>query len=49
MANELDFMQGSTDTTDEIKTEYFGDRSIVKFFIREENNSSKIYQELIDK
>lgn len=35
--------------TDEIKTEYFGDRSIVKFFIREEDNSSKIYQELIDK
>lgn len=35
--------------TDEWITEYFGDKSIVKFFIRPESNSSKIYKELIDK
>lgn len=35
--------------TDEWITEYFGDKSIVKFFIRLESNSSKIYKELIDK
>ncbi len=35
--------------TDEWITEYFGDKSIVKFFIRPESNSSKIYNELIDK
>ncbi len=28
---------------------YFGDKSIVKFIIRPEGNSSKIYQELVDK
>lgn len=35
--------------TDEWITEYFGDKSIVKFFIRPESNSSKIYKEQIDK
>lgn len=35
--------------TDEWITEYFGDKSIVKFFIRLESNSSKIYKEQIDK
>lgn len=35
--------------TDEWRTEYFGDKSIVKFFVRPESNSSKVYQELIDK
>lgn len=35
--------------TDEWITEYFGDKSIVKFFIRPESNSSKIYRESIDK
>ena len=33
--------------TDEVISDYFGDRSIVKFFIRTDSNSSKIYQELI--
>lgn len=35
--------------TDEWITEYFGDKSLVKFFVRPESNSSKIYKELIDK
>lgn len=35
--------------TDEQTIKAFGDRSIVKFFIREESNSAKIYQELVDK
>lgn len=35
--------------TDEWITEYFGDISIVKFFIRPESNSSKTYNELINK
>lgn len=36
--------------TDEEVTDAFGDRKIVKFFIREDNKSSmKIYQELINK
>lgn len=35
--------------TDEWMTEYFGDKSIVKFYIRPESNSSKIYREPIDK
>lgn len=35
--------------TDEWITEYFGDKSIVKFFVRLESNSSKIYKEQIDK
>ena len=35
--------------TDEWTTEFFGDQSIVKFFIRPDSNSSKIYKELIDK
>lgn len=35
--------------TDEVKSDYFGGRNIVKFFIRTDSDSSKIYQELIDK
>lgn len=35
--------------TDEWITEYFGDKSIVKFFVRPESNLSKIYKEQIDK
>ena len=35
--------------TDEWRTEYFGDKSIVKFFIRPESNSAKVYMELVDK
>lgn len=34
--------------TDGWITEYFGDKSIIKFYIRPESNSSKIYRELID-
>lgn len=34
--------------TDEWITEYFGDKSIVKFFVRPEGNTAKIYQELVD-
>lgn len=35
--------------TDEWITEYFGDKSMVKFFVRPEGNSSRIYKELVDK
>ena len=35
--------------TDEEKVGTFGDRSIIKFFIRDESNSAKVYQELVDK
>lgn len=35
--------------TDEARIETFGDRTITKFFVRDENNSARIYQELIDK
>lgn len=35
--------------TDEEKIETFGNRSIVKFFVRDESNNAKIYQELVDK
>lgn len=35
--------------TDEVKENYFGDKSIVKFFVRPEGNTAKIYQEIIDK
>ena len=35
--------------TDGWITGYFGDKSMVKFFIRPESNSSAIYRELIDK
>lgn len=35
--------------TDEERIGTFGDRSIVKFFVREDSNSSKVYQEIIDK
>lgn len=34
--------------TDGWITECFGDKSIIKFYIRPESNSSKIYRELID-
>lgn len=35
--------------TDEWMTNYFGDKLMVKFYIRLESNSSERYQELIDK
>lgn len=35
--------------TDEVKENYFGDKSIIKFFVRPEGNTAKIYRELIDK
>ena len=35
--------------TDSEKIGTFGDRSITKFFVRDEGNSNKIYQELVDK
>lgn len=35
--------------TDEEKVGTFGDRSIIKFFVRDESNSAKVYQELVDK
>lgn len=35
--------------TDEWITEYFGDKSMVKFFVGPEGNSSRIYKELVDK
>lgn len=35
--------------TDEWRTEAFYDRSLVKFFVREEPNTAKIYQELVNK
>ena len=35
--------------TDEVKENYFGDKSIVKFFVRPEGNTAKIYRELVDK
>lgn len=35
--------------TSEQMTGYFGDKRIVKFIIRPDGNSSKIYQELVDK
>jgi len=35
--------------TDEWKTEAFNDRCMIKFFIRTEGNSAKIYQEQVDK
>ena len=35
--------------TDDEKSNVFGDRSIVKFFIRDESNTAKVYQELVDK
>ena len=34
--------------TDEWEYEVFNDRCLVKFFIREESNTSKIYKELVD-
>lgn len=44
------FIKGQTNLwTDEVRIETFGDRSAVKFFIRDEDNSNKIYQELVDK
>lgn len=35
--------------TDEVKENYFGDKSIIKFFVRPEGNTAKIYRESIDK
>ena len=35
--------------TNEEETNIYGDRHIVKFFIREESNTIKVYQELVDK
>lgn len=35
--------------TDEVKENYFGDKGVVKFFVRPEGNTAKIYQEIIDK
>ena len=35
--------------TDEEIIETFGDRKIVKFFVREDGNTCKIYRKLIDK
>lgn len=35
--------------TDEEKVGKFGDRNIIKFFVRDESNSAKVYQELADK
>lgn len=44
------FIKGQVNLwTDEWKVESFGDRSIIKFFIRDEANTAKIYQELVDK
>ena len=34
--------------TDEWEYEAFNDKSLVKFFVRNESNTSKIYKELID-
>lgn len=47
---EYPFVKGQINLwTDEWITEYFGDKSMVKFFVRPKSNSSKIYKELIDK
>lgn len=35
--------------TDEETGDFWGDKKIIKFFIREDSNTNKIYQELIDK
>ena len=35
--------------TDDVRNEFFGDRSVTKFYIREESNTAKVYQELVDK
>lgn len=35
--------------TDVCESNYFGDRNLIKFFVRDEENSNKIYRELIDK
>lgn len=44
------FIKGQVNLwTDEWKVESFGDRSIIKFFIRDDPNIAKIYQELVDK
>lgn len=44
------FIEGQINLwTDEGKTGAFGDRSIVKFFVRDESNNAKIYQKLVDK
>lgn len=44
------FIKGQVNLwTDEQTVESFGDRSIIKFFIRDDSNEVKIYQELTDK
>lgn len=35
--------------TDIWKTDYFGDKILVKFFVNSKSNSAQVYQELIDK
>ena len=35
--------------TDEEKVGTFGDRNTIKFFVRDESSSAKVYQELADK
>lgn len=35
--------------TDEWRTEYFGDKALVKFYVRPESGSAQIYKELVDK
>lgn len=44
------FIKGQVNLwTDDVRIEIFGDRSVTKFFVRDESNSNKIYQELVDK
>ena len=35
--------------TDEWRTECFGDKALVKFYVRPESGSAKVYRELVDK
>lgn len=35
--------------TDEVEIGNFGDRSVIKFFVRPESNSAQIYQKLVDR
>lgn len=44
------FIKGQVNLwTNEVRTETFGDKSVIKFFVRNESNTAKIYQELVDK
>ena len=44
------FIKGQVNLwTNETRRECFGDRSVIKFFVRDEGNTAKIYQELIDR